>query len=155
MHLYSQFDGCKLRAWLLPSTLLLLNFLSSDVLAAGDGNGSALDIFDTAYLFQVFGSLLLVFGCIFGLIFLLKKVNGLPTGDRSPIQVLGSARVGTREKIVLIEAGEQQLLIGVATGNIRTLHVFDRPIIDTKVTLPKKTDFSTLMRSSFGSDKTS
>lgn len=81
-------------------------------------------IFDTAYLFQVFGSLLLVFGCLFGLAFLLRKFNGLPMNDRKLIQVIGSAKVGSREKIVLLKAGEVELLVGVAAGSVRTLHVF-------------------------------
>lgn len=83
-----------------------------------------LEMFDTAYLIQVFGSLLVVFGCLFGLVFFLKKMNGLPTTDRKLIQVLGSVKVGSREKIVLLRAGEEQLLVGVAAGSVRTLHVF-------------------------------
>ena len=83
------------------------------------------EIFDSSYLLQVFGALLLVFACLFGLMIVLKKVNGMPLHNKSVIQVLGSAKVGSREKIVLLRAGEQHLLIGVASGNVRTLHVFD------------------------------
>jgi flagellar protein FliO/FliZ len=83
------------------------------------------EIFDGGYLLQVFGALLLVFACLFGLMFVLKKVNGMPLHNKGLIQVLGSAKVGTREKIVLLRAGEQHLLIGVGSGNVRTLHVFD------------------------------
>ena len=53
-----------------------------------------------------------------------EKNNGLPTTDRKLIQVLGSVKVGSREKIVLLRAGEEQLLVGVAAGSVRTLHVF-------------------------------
>ena len=89
---------------------------------------SAKDMLDASYLVQVFGSLLLVFGCIFGLVFLLKKMNGLPAGDRAAIRVLGSVRLGNREKLLLVQAGEQQLLVGVTPGSINTLHAFDEPI---------------------------
>ena len=118
------------------------------VLAApesGTGSGS---LFTGAYLLQVAGSLLLVFGCIFGLIFLLKKLNALPLASGSPIRVLASARLGSREKIVLVEAGEQQLLIGVAAGSIRTLHVLEQPIIESNAPGKKTADFASLLRSS-------
>ncbi|MFK8047089.1 MAG: flagellar biosynthetic protein FliO [Halioglobus sp.] len=88
------------------------------------GDGESSEIFDTAYLFQVFGSLLLVFGCLFGLAYLLRRFNGMPMSDRKFIQIIGSAKVGSREKIVLLKAGEQELLVGVAAGSVRTLHVF-------------------------------
>lgn len=83
------------------------------------------EMFDSSYLIQVFGALLLVFACLFGLMIVLKKLNGMPSHNKGLIQVLGSAKVGTREKIVLLRAGEQHLLIGVASGSVRTLHVFD------------------------------
>lgn len=86
---------------------------------------AAAEIFNGGYLLQVFGALLLVFACLFGLMIVLKKVNGMPMHNKGLIQVLGSAKVGSREKIVLLRAGEQHLLIGVASGNVRTLHVFD------------------------------
>lgn len=127
--------------------VLVLFLAQSGFVLAEEGAG--ISLFNTAYLFQVFGSLLVVFGCIFGLIFVLKKLNGLPVGQKAPIHVLGSVRVGSREKIVLIEAGEQQLLVGVATGNIRTLHTFDQPIVDRSEASQKNTDFASLLGSSF------
>jgi flagellar protein FliO/FliZ len=114
---------------------------------------SGVDIFNTAYLFQVFGSLLLVFGCIFGLIFLLKKMNGISSSQKAPVCVLGVTRIGSREKILLIEAGNQQLLVGVAAGNIRTLHTFDKPIVDNSEVSLKSTDFASLLGSTFTSGK--
>ena len=117
--------------------------------SAAAGDAKPLEIFDTAYLIQVFGSLLLVFGCLFGLIFVLKKMNGLPNGDRKLIQVIGSVKVGSREKIVLLRAGEEQLLVGVAAGSVRTLHVFPdaEPGQDSGYK-DAPTDFAALLKSS-------
>ena len=36
--------------------------------------------------------------------------------------------MGPRERIVLLEVGETQLLIGVAPGRIQTLHVLASPV---------------------------
>ena len=138
--------------------LLLLWFVQPGLaFSAEEGqselSSSSVDIFNTAYLFQVFGSLLLVFGCIFGLIFLLKKMNGIPSSQKAPVCVLGVTRIGSREKILLIEAGNQQLLVGVAAGNIRTLHTFDKPIVDSSEVNVKNTDFASLLGSTFTSGK--
>jgi flagellar protein FliO/FliZ len=147
MHNFFQYYGHKF-------LVLLLLIQPGFVLAVESKKDAGINIFNTAYLFQVFGSLLVVFGCIFGLIFLLKKLNGLPSGQqKAPISVLGSVRVGSREKIVLIDAGEQQLLVGVAAGNIRTLHTFDKPIVDRAEDSQKKADFASLLGASFTSGK--
>lgn len=82
-------------------------------------------LFDGGYLLQVAGSLLLVLVALFGLLFLLKRMNGLPAIERKGIRMLASLKVGTREKVVLLEAGGSQLLVGVAAGSVRTLHVLD------------------------------
>ena len=109
------------------------------------------EIFDSAYLLQVFGSLLLVFGCLFGLAFLLRKMGAVPMGDRMAIQVQGSLKVGSREKVVLVTAGRQQLLLGVAAGNVRTLHVFDKPMEDSKDTRTGGGDFGSALKASASS----
>lgn len=122
--------------------------------AAAEPKAGPADMFSGAYLLQVFGSLLLVFACIFGLLFLLKKLNGLPLASGSPIRILASARVGSREKILLLEAGEQQLLIGVATGSVRTLHVLEQPLVEsTAAGGGNRGDFASLLRSSAAARK--
>ena len=82
-------------------------------------------VFSGRYLLQVFLSLVFVLGCLMGLLYLLKRVNGVAASNRKGIQVLSTVKVGTREKILLLEAGGNQLLVGVAAGSVRTLHVFD------------------------------
>ncbi|MFT4823227.1 MAG: flagellar protein FliO/FliZ [Halioglobus sp.] len=128
---------------------LILAGISSGPVFAVVAEREAPEIFDTAYLFQVFGSLLLVFGCLFGLAFLMRKFNGMPISDRKVIQIVGSAKVGTREKIVLLKAGELELLVGVAAGSVRTLHVFDngsKPELGAKAL--SSDDFATVLQSS-------
>jgi len=111
------------------------------------------EIFDTAYLFQVFGSLILVFGCLFGLAFLVRKLNGVPVSDRKLIQIVGSAKVGTREKIVLLKAGEQELLVGVAAGSVRTLYVFgDAEEQASTSERQTRDDFASVLKSSGSSE---
>lgn len=37
--------------------------------------------------------------------------------------------VGTRERIVLIQVGDKQMLLGVGSGSVSQLYVFDEPIV--------------------------
>jgi flagellar protein FliO/FliZ len=87
------------------------------------------ELFTAGYLVQVIGSLLLVFICLFGVVYFLRRFNGVSRASGSVLRVLGTASVGQREKVVLIDAGGEQLLLGVAQGSVRTLHVFDEPIV--------------------------
>ena len=90
--------------------------------------GSMPEIFSAGYLAQVLGSLLVVFLCLAAVIYLLKRVNRVGPSSGNPLRVLGSASVGHRERVVLLEAGGEQLLLGVAPGSVRTLHVLPEPI---------------------------
>jgi flagellar protein FliO/FliZ len=109
--------------WLQP---LLLGW--SQAALAATAQEAPPEIFGSGYVLQVLASLLLVFACLFGLLFLLRKLNGMPAASRRAIHVMGSVKVGSREKVILIRAGEQHLLVGVAAGSVRTLHAFDGPV---------------------------
>ena len=77
---------------------------------------------------QMFFGLLIVVALVFGMAWFMRRMgnmNGVAAGN---LKVLGGVSVGQRERIVLVQAGETQLLIGVAPGEIRTLHVMDEPI---------------------------
>ena len=102
-------------------------------------------LFSAGYLVQVLGSLLVVFICLFGVIFMLRRFNRLVPSAGAPLRVLGSASVGQRERIVLVEAGSEQLLVGVAPGSVRTLHVMEEPIYLTD-DAKQANDFAAVLR---------
>ncbi|MEQ8265449.1 flagellar biosynthetic protein FliO [Pseudohaliea sp.] len=91
---------------------------------------SAPDVLSPGYAAQVLGSLLLVLLCLAAVIWLLRRVNRAGSGRGGSLRVLATASVGVREKVVLLAAGDRQLLLGVAPGTVRTLHVFDEPVAD-------------------------
>lgn len=82
-----------------------------------------------SHLLQLAGGLLLVIGLILLLSWLLRRLQGGRLGLQGPVRVLGGTAVGQRERVVLVQIGEQQLLLGVAPGSVRTLQVFDQPVI--------------------------
>jgi len=52
----------------------------------------------------------------------------MQSGVGGGVRLLGGISVGHRERVVLIQVGEQQLLVGVAPGRVNTLHVLEKPI---------------------------
>ncbi|TWI08018.1 flagellar biosynthetic protein FliO [Aerolutibacter ruishenii] len=73
-------------------------------------------------------ALLLVVGLILLLAWLAKRMPGL-TGTTHPgLRVLGSVALGPRDRVVLVEVGQTQLLVGVGAGGPRTLHTLDTPL---------------------------
>ena len=74
---------------------------------------SAPDVLSPGYAAQVLGSLLLVLLCLAVVIWLLRRVNRVGSGRGGSLRVLATASVGVREKVVLLAAGDRQLLLGV------------------------------------------
>ncbi|EAQ98434.2 flagellar biosynthetic protein FliO [Congregibacter litoralis] len=108
--------------------------------------GSSPELFSAGYLFQVLGSLVLVFVCLFAVVYFLKRFNGTVGTSGSALRVLGSASVGQREKVVLMEVGGEQLLIGVAPGSVRKLHVLPEALVTEEATQTPTPDFAAVLR---------
>lgn len=79
-------------------------------------------------LLQVAGGLLAVVVVIFALAWLLRRVGMVNGVAGSALRVLGALSVGQREKLVLVQVGDKQLLVGVTPGSVTTLHVLETPI---------------------------
>ena len=86
---------------------------------------AASSLFTGDYLLQVIGSFVLVIVLLFGALLFLRRFNGIGRSLGGKMQVISSIGLGQRERAVLLQVGEQQILVGVAAGNVRTLHVFD------------------------------
>ncbi len=74
------------------------------------------------------GIIILIFACTY----FLKRFTLLGKHSSGTIKLLYTMPIGTREKILLIQAGETQLLVGACAGQLRTLHVFDEPITQSE-----------------------
>lgn len=54
---------------------------------------------------------------------MLRRFNQFSFSHGTRLRILGGISVGTRERVVLLQVGEKQLLLGVAPGRVETLHV--------------------------------
>ena len=76
----------------------------------------------------VFG-LLLVLGLIFFLAWLLRRVQQAgPAGQGQVIALIGSRALGPRDRLMLVQVGNEQILLGLSPGTITALHVLKEPV---------------------------
>jgi flagellar protein FliO/FliZ len=94
-----------------------------------------------SHLLNVTLGLVGIVGLIFVLSAFVKRFGSGTFSTNSQLKILSSMPLGTRERIVLIDAGGQQLLLGITPTSINTLHVFADPIVmDNKAEV--QSDFS-------------
>jgi flagellar protein FliO/FliZ len=80
----------------------------------------------TGSMAQIIFSLLLVLAVIILVARLLKRMNLVQAGTGNLLKVVGGVAIGQRERIVLVEAGDTWLVVGVGPGQIRTLHTLPK-----------------------------
>lgn len=78
-------------------------------------------------MLQVLLGLLLILGLLFAAATFLRKLNGgRAFGGNGPMRLVGGLMIGTRERIVLVEVGDDWLVVGITPGQIRTLHTMPK-----------------------------
>lgn len=101
----------------LLSLAALLAGLPSLALAADPAPG----VPSGAFLQAVLG-LGLIIGLLLLFAFLARHFLGGKGFGQGNLKLLGGLALGPRERIVLVEAGDQWLVVGIVPGQIRTLH---------------------------------
>lgn len=81
-----------------------------------------------AGIIQWLASSLLVLALIIGLAWALKKTRLVPQMGRPDFKVLFTLPVGYKEKLMIVQAGEEQLLLGVTAQQITYLHKIEPPL---------------------------
>lgn len=114
------------RAW--AAVLLTSGSYASSATANGTAPAASMAIspVSTSSLMQVTLGLVAVLVLILALAWLARRFGPLQGGSGT-VRLLGGVSLGQRERAVLVQVKDKQLLLGVAPGNVRTLHVFDAP----------------------------
>jgi flagellar protein FliO/FliZ len=74
-------------------------------------------------LVQVTLSLLLVLAAVFAAAWAVRRLRGIGRFGAGAIEIIAEVALGQKERAVLVQVGKQQLLLGVAAGQVNTLHV--------------------------------
>jgi flagellar protein FliO/FliZ len=83
----------------------------------------------TSQLASLLGGLALILVLIFGLSWFVKKFSQGGLMQNPTIKMVSAMPLGTRERLMLVDVGGKQLLLGVTATQINTLHVFDEPVV--------------------------
>ncbi|CAM3960794.1 flagellar biosynthetic protein FliO [Ectopseudomonas alcaliphila] len=77
---------------------------------------------------QLLLGLLLVIGLIFLLAWLLRRMQKLAPRGGQVIKLLSTQALGPRDRLVLVQVGNEQILLGLSAGRITPLHVLKEPV---------------------------
>lgn len=86
----------------------------------------------TDYFGQIVISLVLVLVIIFFSAWMLRRFGRYPGVADGQLKVLGALSVGQRERILLLQVGDEQILVGVTSSRISKLHNLENPIVAPK-----------------------
>jgi len=131
------FSLALLQLWSIP-------IMASDKLGQGPLKSEPVGAGD--FLQMIFG-LLLVLGVIFGMAWFIRRLGTFQQVSHGALRILGGLSVGQRERIVLVQVGEEQLLIGLAPGQIRTLHVLDKAVAANSPNVGQHNSFAERLQS--------
>lgn len=79
-------------------------------------------------LVQLLFGLLLVVGLIFALAWLLRRVQQIGPRGNQAIRLVASQALGPRDRLLLVQVGGEQILLGISAGRITPLHVLKEPV---------------------------
>lgn len=101
-------------------------------LAAASGVAQAAEPGSAGSLLTVLPGLALVLGLVFVCAWVAKRIGpGRLAGGGQAIKFVSSQSVGARERVVIVEVGNQWLVLGVAPGRVSTLSQMDKPAAST------------------------
>ena len=106
-------------------------------------------------LTQLVLGLLLVLGLIFALAWLLRRVQqaGPRQGQGQVIELISSRALGARDRLVLVQVGNEQILLGLTPGRITPLHVLKEPVQVPGSAQPATPEFAKRLMEILGQQK--
>ncbi|MFB9134887.1 flagellar biosynthetic protein FliO [Vibrio olivae] len=75
-----------------------------------------------------FGSLIMVVAVILVLAWLLKRMRLPAMSHQKGLNIVRQIAVGTKERIVIVQAGEEQFLVGVTSQSIQLISKLEKPL---------------------------
>ena len=102
-------------------------------------------------LVQLMLGLLLVVGLIFALAWLLRRVQIGPRSNQA-IKLVASQALGPRDRLLLVQVGGEQILLGLSAGRITPLHVLKEPV-SLEAAEPATPEFAQRLMELLGKDQ--
>lgn len=79
-------------------------------------------------LATTFGSLIFVIAFILFIAWLLKRMQVPAMSNQQGLAIVRQIPVGTKERIAIVQAGDEQFLVGITTQSIQLISKLDKPL---------------------------
>jgi len=86
-------------------------------------------VIDGADILSLGASMLIVVAAVIALGWLYSRMRFTGTASGDIINIVASRALGPKERLLLVEVADQQLLVGMTAAQVQTLHVFDKPVV--------------------------
>jgi len=77
---------------------------------------------------QLLVGLLLVIGLIFLMAWAVRRIQNITPRGGQIIKLVASQALGPRDRLLLVQVGSEQILLGLSAGRITPLHVLAEPV---------------------------
>ena len=104
------------------------SFLSGQNLSSSAANSKKTETSANTDALSVSLGLIFILILIFSMAWFMKKMGYSNLTGQGDLKIIATLNLGQKEKIALIQVGQQQLLVGMTATQINTLHVLDELI---------------------------
>ena len=111
------------------------------------------EVMSGGFMLQVFSALAIVLVSVVGLAWMMRRFGRLQASANGNLRMIDGLALSTRERIVLVQVGDTQLLLGVAPGRVDTLHVLGEPVPEASAANTSGTGFSARLREALGAQQ--
>ncbi len=108
----------------LSALLVSLSVYSNAIFAASVEAGTPRTLMAADFM-RWGGGLILVLGVFFLCVWMVRKAGGLTSTTAGQMRVLGGLSLGAKERVVLLQLGNKQVLLGVSPGRVEALHTLE------------------------------
>lgn len=112
------------------TALVVISGLANAAAEVSPNGGSPFDFAATL------GSLVLVIAVILGLAWVLKRMKVPSLVNQQGLKIVRQIPVGTKERIAIVEAGEEQFLVGITSQSIQLISKLEKPLEESEVSQP-------------------
>lgn len=87
------------------------------------------DVMGSGFLAQSATGLLVVLVSVIVVTWMIKRFGRLQSSAKGTLRMIDGMALSTRERIVLVQVGDTQVLLGVAPGRVEAVHVLEKPVV--------------------------
>ncbi len=110
---------------LLKISIIYLCSITAVFSAVEEGAKQTVTSLSYAHVLNWTLGLIFVLALFLSCVWVMKKMGALPTNIKDGMKIIGGLSLGVREKIILVQIGEKQLVLAVTPGRVEKLLVLE------------------------------